>query len=48
VRWCKQVIDLLGQIATAADAGGMPDVATTARTAMDRLRRGVVAYGSEV
>jgi ATP-dependent RNA helicase HelY len=41
VRAMKQLIDLLGQLAVA-DAGG--DLARTARSAMDSLRRGVVAY----
>ncbi|HEY3437566.1 MAG TPA: DEAD/DEAH box helicase [Actinotalea sp.] len=43
VRWCKQVIDLLDQLAQAA-----PTAATrsTARRAVDQLRRGVVAYSS--
>ncbi len=41
VRWCKQVIDALDQIAQAA-----PDsiVAQRARTAVTAMRRGVVAY----
>jgi ATP-dependent RNA helicase HelY len=50
VRWTKQVIDLLGQIAVAADAGGEgpagAGVAASARAAADLLRRGVVAYSS--
>jgi ATP-dependent RNA helicase HelY len=47
VRWTKQVVDLLGQLADAsrlqpgATAGG-----GAARTASDQLRRGVVAYSS--
>lgn len=44
VRWCKQVIDVLGQLAAAA-----PDVGTVpknARRAIDGMRRGVVAYTS--
>jgi ATP-dependent RNA helicase HelY len=41
VRAMKQLIDLLGQLAVA-DAGG--ELGKTARTAMDLLRRGVVAY----
>ncbi|MBD5787473.1 DEAD/DEAH box helicase [Cellulosimicrobium terreum] len=43
VRWCKQVIDVLDQIAGAA-----PDAALrrTAIQAIERLRRGVVAYSS--
>ena len=39
VRRCKQVIDLLGQIAQAAD----PELARTARRASDAMLRGVVA-----
>ncbi len=38
VRWCKQVIDFLGQLAAAE-----PSLAGTARTAIDLMRRGVVA-----
>ncbi|MDM8083876.1 DEAD/DEAH box helicase [Cellulomonas cellasea] len=43
VRWCKQVIDLLDQIAQAA-----PDarLRQTANRAVQALRRGVVAYSS--
>ncbi|MES4905053.1 MULTISPECIES: DEAD/DEAH box helicase [unclassified Streptomyces] len=44
VRWCKQVIDVLGQIAVAAPEGGT--VARAARRAVDALLRGVVAYSS--
>ena len=43
VRWCKQVIDLLDQIAQAAST---PAVRATAEHALDRLKRGVVAYSS--
>ena len=45
VRWIRQVIDLLGQI---ADAAGEQDVAlaASARSAVDAVRRGVVAYSS--
>ena len=43
VRWCKQVIDLLDQLGQAAPAGA---TRTTARRAVDLLRRGVVAYSS--
>ncbi len=39
VRRCKQVIDLLGQLTDAAD----PALATVARTASDKVMRGVVA-----
>lgn len=44
VRWCKQVIDVLGQIAVAAPPDGT--VARSARRAVDGLLRGVVAYSS--
>lgn len=40
VRWCKQLVDLLGQIASV-DAGA---VSRTARQAAEAVRRGVVAY----
>jgi ATP-dependent RNA helicase HelY len=40
VRWCKQVVDLLGQISIASDD---PQVAATARTAASAVSRGVVA-----
>ena len=43
VRAVKQVVDLLDQIAVAA---GSSPVAATARSAIDSLRRGVVAYSS--
>ncbi|RJK93170.1 DEAD/DEAH box helicase [Vallicoccus soli] len=44
VRWCKQLIDLLGQVATAAPEGSR--VRRTAQEAVDAVRRGVVAYSS--
>ncbi|AXK32201.1 RNA helicase [Streptomyces armeniacus] len=44
VRWCKQVIDVLGQLAAAAPESGT--VAANARKAIDGMRRGVVAYTS--
>ncbi len=44
VRWTKQLIDVLGQIAAAAPAGSA--VARNARRAVDGLLRGVVAYSS--
>ncbi|MGI5336964.1 DEAD/DEAH box helicase [Streptomyces sp. CA-181903] len=44
VRWCKQLIDVLGQIAAAAPHGS--PVARNARKAVDGLLRGVVAYSS--
>jgi ATP-dependent RNA helicase HelY len=49
VRWTKQLIDLLGQIAEAVGGeGDDTDTATraTAHAAADALRRGVVAYSS--
>ncbi|MFD6432935.1 DEAD/DEAH box helicase [Streptomyces venezuelae] len=45
VRWCKQVIDVLGQISAAAPREGST-VAKNARKAVDLLLRGVVAYSS--
>lgn len=45
VRWSKQVIDVLGQIAAAAPREGST-VAKNARRAVDALLRGVVAYSS--
>jgi ATP-dependent RNA helicase HelY len=47
VRWTKQVVDLLGQLADAARADpATTSVADAARAAADQLRRGVVAYSS--
>jgi ATP-dependent RNA helicase HelY len=44
VRWCKQVIDLLEQVAAApAPDGDHLPVATAARAAVAAIRRGVVA-----
>ncbi|MGH8837337.1 MAG: DEAD/DEAH box helicase [Actinomycetes bacterium] len=43
VRWVRQLIDLLGQI---VDASADPAARSTAEQAVDRLRRGVVAYSS--
>ncbi|MGK5730961.1 DEAD/DEAH box helicase [Streptomyces sp. URMC 124] len=45
VRWCKQLIDVLGQIAAAAPQEDST-VARNARRAVDGLLRGVVAYSS--
>lgn len=42
VRWTKQTIDLLDQLSIVAD----PPVATTARHALDAVRRGIVAYSA--
>ena len=49
VRWCKQVVDLLGQVQAAAgddDAGRA--IARAADDAISGVRRGVVAYSSVV
>jgi ATP-dependent RNA helicase HelY len=50
VRWTKQVIDLLGQVADAARVmpapGTSAEVGGVARRAADLLRRGVVAYSA--
>jgi len=43
VRWCKQVIDVLDQLAQAAPH---PRLRDTAHRAVGSLRRGVVAYSS--
>jgi len=43
VRWCKQVIDLLDQLAGAAPS---PAMRGTARRAVESLRRGVVAQSA--
>ncbi|MQA01324.1 MAG: DEAD/DEAH box helicase [Streptosporangiales bacterium] len=45
VRWTKQVIDLLGQIADVT-RDEHPDLHRTAKAAIDAVRRGVVAYSS--
>ncbi|MBA3742129.1 DEAD/DEAH box helicase [Sporichthya sp.] len=42
VRWTKQLIDLLGQVAKVADG----DLRATADQAINSLRRGVVVYSS--
>jgi ATP-dependent RNA helicase HelY len=44
VRWARQVIDLLGQLAEAA--GAASPLRTNARAAMDALNRGVLSYSS--
>jgi ATP-dependent RNA helicase HelY len=43
VRWARQVVDLLGQIAQATSDAGMR---SRARAAMDGLTRGVLAYAN--
>ncbi|QMU73776.1 RNA helicase [Streptacidiphilus sp. P02-A3a] len=44
VRWVRQLIDVLGQIANAAPEDG--GVRGAARKAIDGLRRGIIAYSS--
>ncbi|MCA1943400.1 MAG: RNA helicase, partial [Yonghaparkia sp.] len=44
VRWTKQTIDLLDQISLVADG----PVGRTARSALEAIRRGIVAYSSVV
>jgi ATP-dependent RNA helicase HelY len=48
VRWCKQIVDLLGQIALVAEdlSPRGAELRATVRKAMDGVRRGVVAYSS--
>ena len=46
VRWCKQLLDLLEQIAAVADRAG--PLTTTARQAVAAVRRGVVAYSGTI
>ncbi|WP_091233165.1 RNA helicase [Microbacterium sp. 3J1] len=43
VRWAKQTIDLLDQLSIVAEDGAL---ARNARTALDGVRRGIVAYSS--
>jgi ATP-dependent RNA helicase HelY len=44
IRWCKQLLDLLDQIAAAPGTeGSVPPVAQAARVAVSAVRRGVVA-----
>jgi ATP-dependent RNA helicase HelY len=43
VRWCKQLLDLLGQIAATPTAEASSTVAKAARAAVTEIRRGVVA-----
>lgn len=43
VRWVKQTIDLLDQLSIVAED---PSVGSTARRALDAVRRGIVAYSS--
>jgi ATP-dependent RNA helicase HelY len=48
IRWCKQVLDLLDQVAKApSPAGSAAPVAGVARAAMTAIRRGVVAQSMQ-
>jgi ATP-dependent RNA helicase HelY len=48
IRWCKQVLDLLEQLAAApAAGGGRPAIAGPARAAAQAIRRGVVAQSMQ-
>ena len=40
IRWAKQIIDMLDQISQVAD----PALAATAKDAVDKVKRGIVAY----
>lgn len=40
IRWAKQIIDLLDQLAQTAD----PGILKTAKEAVDKVKRGIVAY----
>jgi ATP-dependent RNA helicase HelY len=40
IRWTKQIIDLLDQVAQVAG----PELSATAKTATDKVKRGIVAY----
>lgn len=40
IRWCKQIIDLLEQIAKASDG----PISSKARDAVEQVKRGIVAY----
>ena len=50
VRWCKQVVDLLGQVALVAEdlSPRGAELRRTTRKAVEAVRRGVVAYSSVV
>jgi len=43
VRRCKQIVDLLDQVGDAAATSGSAKLAATARSAVEAVRRGVVA-----
>lgn len=40
IRWTKMIVDLLDQLSQTAE----PDIAETARNAVDKVKRGIVAY----
>lgn len=40
IRWTKQIVDLLDQLGQNAE----PEIAATARQAVDKVKRGIVAY----
>jgi ATP-dependent RNA helicase HelY len=40
IRWTKQIIDILDQLTQTAE----PEIAKTAREAVDKVKRGIVAY----
>ena len=48
VRWCKQLVDLLGQVALVAEdlSPSGAELRRTTRKAIEAVRRGVVAYQS--
>ena len=48
VRWCKQLVDLLGQVALVAEdlSPSGAELRRTTRKAVDAVKRGVVAYQS--
>lgn len=46
IRWARQVMDLLGQLATLDDTH--PDLARRCRRARDLVNRGIVAYSSTI
>ncbi|MCW2680916.1 MAG: helicase [Frankiales bacterium] len=48
VRWCKQIVDLLGQIALVAEdlSPRGAELRKTTRKAIEAVRRGVVSYSS--
>jgi ATP-dependent RNA helicase HelY len=47
IRWCKQVLDLLDQLASAPSATEGSPVASAARAAISAVRRGVVAQSMQ-